>query len=186
MREFAGVMKFLFFALVLVLAHLKAFASSQNPPDALLQQVVKLELLIADATAVVDHPSRAFTFVRVPKGDGKQIAIVTFSIGGFRGGLGSKDYLAVFLQTKTEDWGDIATKKSHWKLLAYTALNGYRRIDSGQVEVLEAPEYLAYESRLVFRIGTREYQGNDGRCCPSGKGGALYRMENQRLDEIFR
>jgi len=195
LRQVFRMTRFLLLGLALVLMQQTALASPPKPPKDLVQQVIKLEQLLSDATASADLPSRAYTFIEVPKGDGKQLAVVTFSIGGFRGGVGSTDYLALFLRTQAEEWREpqpplspntLASVPPHWKLLAYTGVRGYHRIDPGTVEVLEVPDYLSYESALVLRLGTLQYQGTDGRCCPSGRGSVTYRLENEHLLELVQ
>lgn len=96
-------------------------------------------------------------------GDGRDDFIVVFTVEGQHGGTNDHaSFLAVFL----------SSRGPARPLLIEVGHRGER--DPVSVEV----------DRRTIVLATREYLATDAACCPSGKGQAVYRVENGALREV--
>jgi hypothetical protein len=163
-----------------------AFADEVKVPSALAKQIRSLEQLISDGISTPRPEYRHYLFARPNQNGAGAIAVATFELDDFRGGNNWKEYLAVFERFDREP--DIRQGKGkhyveRWSLLAFTPVGGYRKLDPGSISLVDAGNASRYS--LIVRLGTQEYQGTDARCCPTGKGYAVFRInEYGHLEEL--
>jgi hypothetical protein len=169
-------MRFLQFSILVLLLSTSAGASANN--QAVGDAADSLIALLLDTDAAENRKARQIHYVKDQAG----MALVFFTVEGFKGGNNYTFYLGVFEPIwkfdpkKGEAQQHDASNISKYRLVGYLPVGGkgWRSVDFSSFTI---------EKRKIT-LQTKEYAGNDPMCCPSKTGTAIYRIEDKQLIEL--
>jgi len=148
---------------MLVCAPAIAFAKSPATTKSIskealiLKEVDTLVSLMTDGPADQDGEPE---IVYAPSGPSPDDAIVLITIGSWHGGNGSRQFLAAFSKTDSEDWSP------NWPVHPY-ALSALIQIGHDEGEWDFEADKISIDSDNIITVSGHSWGPNDAHCCPS-------------------
>ncbi len=160
-------MKLVFLLLALTLS--TATLAAENNA-AVLKRIQSLAPMLSDGVATLYEEGMLVR--KASFGKEGNAYVVLFSMEGFGGGNGARQYLAVFEQNSKEGWPD------EWEFNELS-LAGIIKVGEDFDRRFDS---ISITGNLITLRGKR--WNNDAHCCPSAPASATFRFERRSLSEV--